>query len=397
MRRRLALAALALLAATAAVAASLPRAAEAERAPIPRVPRQALPGVGEFGGPSRPLDAAEMGRFLRGRALFDRDFHRVDGLGTPDFNGDSCRACHQDPVMGGAGPLELNVSRFGRDEGGAGPFTNLPGGQVLHKLRPPWADGREEYDPATADVFEQRQTPLLFGAGLIDGIPEAAILANEDPTDADGDGVFGIARRVSVGGMIEVGRFGWKAQIPRLADFSRDGLGVELGITTSDDGRGFAVVTDLDAVPDPELSDEEVDDLTFFIRHLAPPPRRGSADPAVAIGATLFESVGCAKCHRPALPGEGGVPVPLFSDLLLHRVHDPGFRGMEEPGAPAGFYRTPPLWGVSRTAPYLHDGRAETLRDAILGHAGEATGARLAFEALSPGDRDALLAFLEDL
>jgi len=52
-------------------------------------------------------------RFVRGRALFDKAFHRASGLGSPDYNGDSCRACHQDPSLGGAGALELNVSRFG--------------------------------------------------------------------------------------------------------------------------------------------------------------------------------------------------------------------------------------------------------------------------------------------
>ena len=128
-----------------------------------------VPEVGAPGGPSRPLDQTEIDKWKRGRAIFDKPFHKSDGLGSPEMNADSCRACHQDPAIGGAGGLELNVSRFGNDNGGDGPFTNLPGGQGLSKLRPPYVGGREEYDPNEADVFEQRQTPSIFGGGLVDG------------------------------------------------------------------------------------------------------------------------------------------------------------------------------------------------------------------------------------
>jgi CxxC motif-containing protein (DUF1111 family) len=352
--------------------------------------------VGEPGGPLHVLsgDAAE--RFERGRVLFERDFHRSRGLGAPEMNADSCRACHQDPVVGGAGGLELNVSRFALDHAGAGPFQNLPGGQMLSKLRPPFAPAREEYVAAEADVFEQRQTPTLLGGGLIELVPEAAILANEDPTDADGDGIRGVARRLEVAGRMELGRFGWKAQVPTLADFVRDALGGELGLTTRDDGRGFALAADADAHPEPEITDDETLDLAFFLSNLAPPPRAGSLAPEVLLGELLFERTGCARCHVPALESALG-PVPLFSDLLLHDVWPDGFRGMSEPDAGPGVFRTPPLWGVRDTAPYLHDGRAASLRAAILLHDGEALGVRRGFEALARRDQDALVAFLEDL
>lgn len=355
-----------------------------------------IPGVGELGGPARVLTPAELQTWLAGRALFDRDFRPSEGLGTPEFNADSCRACHRDPVMGGAGGLELNVSRFGFDHGGAGPFENVAGGQGLSKLRPPLERGREQYDPAEADVFEQRQTPSLFGGGLVDAIEDAAILAGEDPTDANQDGIYGVARRLDVAGVIEIGRFGWKAQVPRLGDFVKDALGGECGITTPDDGRGFAFVSDGDAVADPELSHDDFQRITTFLLLLAAPPRGGSLDPRVAQGEALFTSIGCALCHLPSLPSPNG-PVPLYSNLLLHNVMRGGFRGMAEPGAPAGFFKTPPLWGCKDTAPYLHDGRAESLHDAILGHAGEADAVRLAYEAASLAEKEALLLFLEDL
>ncbi|MGE0193480.1 MAG: di-heme oxidoredictase family protein [Planctomycetota bacterium] len=376
-------------------------------APAPGATQAAIPGdgatdqpilpVGTLGGPVHALSPAEEATFRAGRALFDRSFHRSHGLGAPEFNADSCRACHQDPVLGGSGDLDLNVSRAGNDNGGSGPFADITGGQIFSKLRGPFAPGREEYVVAEADVFEQRQTPPLFGAGLIDAIPEVEIQSNEDPTDSDMDGVFGVARVVMVNGLPEVGRFGWKAQIPRLDDFSRDGLANELGITAPDDGRGFALVSDADPVSDPEVSPAEVSDLTAFIALLAPPPRGGAGnDPIVLEGETLFDTVGCAKCHKPTLQGPTG-PVPLYSNLLLHDVHPASFRGMAEPGAPSGMYRTPPLWGISKTAPYLHDGRAETLEAAILGHDGEALLVRQAYEALIPSEKTALLAFLADL
>lgn len=337
-------------------------------------------------------------QFDRGRELFDRPFSVADGLGSPEMNADSCRACHQDPSIGGAGPLEVNVSRFGNDNGGAGPFTNVVGGQGLSKLYPPNVHGREEYamGPSGADVFEQRQTPSVIGHGAIDLIPEAVIVANEDVNDADGDGVFGVARRLNVAGNMEIGRFGWKAQVPRLKDFVDDAMFGELGLTTPDNGRGFAGLLDADAVPDPEITQQQVEDVAHFMAMLPPPARGGSSDPRVAVGSQLFESVGCAKCHTPSLDSPAG-PVPLFSNLLLHNVMPVGFRGMAEPGAASGFYRTPPLWGIKHTAPYMHDGRAEDLFGAIEAHFGEANAVRLNFKNLAATDREALMLFLEDL
>jgi CxxC motif-containing protein (DUF1111 family) len=352
-----------------------------------------VPAVGENGGPVGPLSPAEMRQWLRGRALFDKDFHRADGVGTPELNADSCRACHQDPVLGGAGGLELNVSRFGSDNGGNGPFTNLLGGQGLSKLRPPWEEGRENYDPATADVFEQRQTPSVLGLGLIDGIPDAAILANQDPDDLDGDGIRGVPRMLLVDGNLELGRFGWKAQVPRLADFVRDAMGGENGITTPDDGRGFALLADDDDVEDPELSPSQVEDLAFFLEQLGPPIPPGPTDALALRGQEVFRTLRCDKCHVPELQGADG-PVRLFSDLLLHDVMGPDYRGMAEDGAPSGSFRTPPLWGIGDTAPYMHDGRASTLEAAIEAHHGEAEACAVGFELAPTEQRQALISFL---
>ncbi|MBX7100304.1 MAG: c-type cytochrome [Myxococcaceae bacterium] len=341
------------------------------------------------GGPLRPLDEVTAARFARGRALFDRDVALSKGLG-PAFNADSCRGCHSAPVLGGAGPDDVDVIRQGTLEAGVG-FVASAHGTIAHRhqrggARPEPAEG--------ADLFERRQTPPLFGLGLIDGIPESAIVAREDPTDADGDGVRGRARRLRDG---RVGRFGWKAQVASLAEFTVDALSNELGLTVSREvqARTSALVgftADDDGVADPELSAQDVDDLVAFLAALAPLPQ---ADPPAA-GQAAFATLGCATCHVPRLPGRDGTPVLLHSDLLLHDVAPADARLVPD-GEVDRAFRTPPLWGVGASAPYLHDGRAPDLSQAVLLHDGEALRSRKAFEAAPTDTREALLAYLRSL
>lgn len=355
------------------------------------------PAPGTLGGPIAGLTQMQLNRWAAGREVFDRDFHEVDGLGSPSYNADSCRACHQDGAMGGGGGLVLNVSRFANDNGGVGPFTDLPGGQGLSKFMLPALNDREEYDDTTADVFEQRQTPPIFGAGRIEAIAAVTILANEDLTDANGDGIYGIGRIVMVNGAPEVGRFGWKNQVPLIIDFTRDAMNGECGITTPDNGRGFGISSDGDAIADPELSTADAGSISFFMSNLAEPPRTGSNDPEVLMGETLFTTVGCNLCHKPTLADNMGQPVRLYSNLLLHNVMPANYRGMSEPGGDVGYFGTPPLWGIRHSAPYMHDGRASDLNLAILAHEGEASGVTAAYVALDQMDKDALIAFLNDI
>jgi len=149
-------------------------------------------------------------------------------------------------------------------------------------------------------------------------------------------------------------------------------------------------------VADPELSLDDAAAIEDFLFLLAPPPR-SPVDPELeAQGEALFVDVGCAACHTPSLDGADG-PVPLYSDLLLHAVLPEGSAGIEDGSAGMEEFRTAPLWGLARTAPYLHDGSAETPADAILGHAGEAEAARDAFSALPAEQQEALEAFLRSL
>jgi CxxC motif-containing protein (DUF1111 family) len=352
-------------------------------------PDAPVPPPGEYGGPARELDAQELADFRAGRELFDAEFGVQSGAGGPRFNGDSCRACHFDPVIGGSGPRDVNVMRHGILNAD-GHFVPPATGTVLHKLTklPQQANAPQ----SEANIFEHRQTPHLFGLGLIESIPDDAITAQADPDDADGDGISGRVSRVDGG---RLGRFGWKAQVPTIDEFVRDAIAVELGMTLPyQEGLTFGMINDNDGAADPELSLDEASLLAAYLGLLGPPPRQPSVDAVKeARGEVLMGELGCTGCHTPSLPGASG-PVPLYSDLLLHRILPDDAVGIEDGSADMWEFRTPPLWGLSQTAPYLHSGAADTVDEAISAHDGEAKAIRDAWEALPPADKDALRAFL---
>lgn len=354
------------------------------------VPGAAEPAVGEYGAPGSTLSGADAARFAEGRHVFDTDFALAAGLG-PTFNGDSCRACHFDPVIGGAGPSDVNVTRQGFVAADL-TFTTPSVGTMLHKLSA--APGHRPEPEAMSNFFEERQPPALFGLGLVDRIPDATILALADPQDADGDGVRGRAHVLPDG---RLGKLGWKANVPSVAEFSRDAMSNELGLTLpAQQGLTFGRASDDDGFADPELPLEKLEAVTFFMEQLAPPPRTSTDHALEARGEQLFGTAGCGTCHRPTLQTSDGVDVHAFSDFLLHEVGDATARGIGDEAKTTEF-RTTPLWGLAKTAPYWHDGRAATVRQAVLLHQSEAAGARAKFEALPADDQAAVLAFLESL
>ncbi len=389
------------------------------------------------GFPTAKLGEPQATRWLAGKQLFEQEFDERTGLG-PASNGPSCATCHHSPAIGGAGGLEFNVGgdagdgsaplfsyslrgrRSGADDGptpdeSRNAFAQLPlesRKRILAKMSPAVqaCSGLEGLDVEQVPRAVGMQTPSLFGLGWLETVHETEILSREDPGDRDGDGVRGIASRVDVGGgRIEVGRFGWRAQAPRMEDFVRGACGGELGLTVPFDERGFGQTEDDDGSADPELAFHQLADLVSYCSDLAPPPRAGRASRSEVVkGEVHFAEVGCATCHVPRLEGEYG-PVAAYTDLLLHVVADPpseprtevarGRRGIvaEVAAAEPVAFRTPPLWGISRTGPYLHDGAAETLEQAIEAHAGEARRARRAWTGLDAEQRAELIAFLADL
>lgn len=354
-------------------------------------PNQPVPPAGEYGGPVKSLSAEEEARFVAGREVFDRDEQLAAGLG-PNFNGDSCRACHFDPVIGGAGSLGVNVTRKGILDT-SGTYADPPGGTMLHRFS---INGNDRPLPEPEVThFEFRQTPSILGIGLIDRIPEDTIRANADPDDTNGDGISGRVHVLSDG---RVGRFGWKGDVPSVEEFMRDALSNEVGMSLPErTGTTFGLLTDGDEVADPEFSDQDYDALLFFLQTLAPPPRTRNDNALEDAGEQVFASVGCDGCHTPSMTTADGVEVPLYSDLLLHDVAAPDAKGIAAGDASMHEFRTPPLWGIATSAPYMHTGLASTLPAAIEAHHGEADGVRQAYEALSDSDRDALIAFLRSL
>jgi CxxC motif-containing protein (DUF1111 family) len=369
----------------------------------------------QAGGPGAPLAGITPVEFEEFRLGLD-DFMEVEateeGLG-PAFNGTSCAVCHNVPAVGGAGIIsELRAGRLNA----RGEFETLDSsGETLFHLFSVPGHGCQPVVPADATVFARRVPIPLFGAGLVEAIPDETLRALEDPIDRDRDGVSGRAALVTdvASGERRVGRFGWKAQHATLLTFGADAYRNEMGITNDvfpeevAYGVSAAQMRLCDRFPDPEdIRDpltrrRGIDNFASFMRLLAP-VARGGIDDEVRAGEQIFTAIGCATCHVPALQtGPSANPVfhrkvvALFSDLLLHDIGTgDGIRqGVAEPNE----IRTPALWGLRLRRPLLHDGSAGTAEDAVRRHAGEAALARRGFERLPDADRAALLAFLRSL
>ena len=244
------------------------------------------------------------------------------------------------------------------------------------------------------DQFEPRfrQTPSLRGIAGFDAVTEADLTAAASAGEA-----LGVSGRIARDVDGRPGRYGWKGQVSTLRTFVEQACANEIGLTTptvaqpEDPNVQHAMPAGID------LNAEQVDSLVAFVASLPAP-----APAATDAGQQHFESAGCTACHTARIgPVQGA-----YTDLLLHDMGHAlsdaasGYGGPIA-GAPttteAGEWRTPPLWDLATSAPYLHDGRAPTLDDAITAHGGEAIASRDAYLALSGGERKALLAFLGGL
>jgi CxxC motif-containing protein (DUF1111 family) len=375
-----------------------------------------------FDAPLEGLTASELASFVRGDEEFGRRFSAASGLG-PAFNNVSCASCHSGD---GRGRLENSLFRIGSD---ADDFlTHLGGPQIQDK-----AIAGYGAEPVPAGVaVSVRLPPPVFGAGLIEAIPEAAILANADENDANGDGISGRPNWVRAldyvphteqngGTALRIGRFGRKAQTSTILQQTVEAYHQDMGITSefrpSENRNPLATspVETHDHAADPEISTATVQAVVHYLRVLAPPAPGGSpsagsgAEQPVTTGQSLFASVGCAQCHTPTLTTGAHTiaalahkPATLYSDLLLHDMGDALADNRPDGGASGREWRTTPLWGLRLMRQFLngqaflmHDGRARTVEEAILLHGGEGLKARNAFAALSASERAALLAFVE--
>lgn len=396
-RRRYSLA----LALAAAASASC-----APEAPAPAHPDQ-VRGA-EPGDPLPGLTAEELARFEAGKAAFSRVFLAEEGLG-PVYNENTCNACHSTPGIGGMG-VEFDIHVAVQHEDGRCETPGAAGVLRIQVTRLAAGLGvTPETVPAGANQTGVFNAPPLWGRGLMEAIPEAALLALEDPTDADGDGIAGRVGRDAEG---RVARFRRKADGTSLQAAAEGSVVVELGLSSPKHPRELvfsvaAIPDGADPTPEPEVDQATVDAMADFMRFLALPPRRLPADPgalaAVEAGEGAFHEVGCAACHTPVLTtGPNPVAaldsklVPLYSDLLLHDM-GPERATVCSPGGSATHVRTEPLMGLAFKKGYLYDGSAVDLWEAIARHGGEGRASADAFAALPELRRHALIAFLMTL
>jgi CxxC motif-containing protein (DUF1111 family) len=307
----------------------------------------------------------------------------------------------------------------------------LPDGEKVELAKPVYAFK----GPVPVD-FSARQAPQVIGMGLLEALAEETLLALADPDDRDGDGIRGVANivRDPETGANRVGRFGWKAGKASLRHQAAEALGNDMGVTSSvypsrSCQRGATDCRGADPA-NASIPEAELLRLSHYLSLIGVPAQRSlrsgfpadarvspehDVNPAqIERGRVLFTQARCAACHTAEMKTGNTHPfaelrnqtIRPYSDLLLHAM-GPGLAdGIAEGKATGNMWRTAPLWGIgslpyvqggAANVRYLHDGRARTLTEAILWHAGEADDSRTRFENLSKIDRDSLMGFLGSL
>ena len=337
--------------------------------------------------------------------MFDSNFTPETGLG-PLFNSTGCGECHEDPAKGGTGDeVEVHATAF--KNGVCDPLVE-EGGFVIQQHTTPALKQALGIDsepfPPSATARAHRTTPVVFGRGLLDAVPEAVILAYADPDDKNHDGVRGRPNRFTDG---RIGRFGRKGFVPTLDEFNAGAFPAEMGVTdpavrTEETIGGQPIPAGVDPTADPEINQDQLDVTNAFVRFLAvPTPLK--LDRNGRRGRELFSQIGCATCHVPTLR-TGDSPIAAlrnkefsaYTDLLLHDM-GPDLADICLGLATPSEFRTEPLIDLRDAKTFLHDGRDTTLEQAVLSHGGEASGARDRFKGLPAADRVALIAFLKSL
>ncbi|MDG1579929.1 di-heme oxidoredictase family protein [Pseudomonas sp. GOM6] len=454
--------------------------AACERTPPPAEPGEALSGGSTtvrqadhnaFSLPSANLAPSRRLDFSVGNSFFRNPWVIApstttarDGLG-PLFNTNACQNCHIKDGRGhppaadavSAASLLVRLSIPGDDSpahaalrqrlgvvpepvyGGQLQDMSNPGhapeGKVRFSYQPVtvhFADGTQVelrkpqlqisnlgYGAMQADtLFSARVAPPMIGLGLLEAIPESAILANADPDDRNGDGIRGMANRVwdDARGETVLGRFGWKAGQPSLNQQNAHAFAGDMGLTTNllprdDCSEAQALCRSTPDGGSPEVSDNILAAVLFYSRNLAVPARRNVDDLEVRRGKQLFMDAGCQQCHTPSFVTAADAAEPElaeqtirpYTDMLLHDMGEGLADNRPEFLASGRQWRTAPLWGIGLTetvnghTQFLHDGRARNLLEAILWHGGEAESAKQAILDFDASERDALLAFLNSL
>lgn len=362
-------------------------------------------------GPLAGLTHEQSQQFLRGDAAFTEVFTKEAGLG-PTFVATSCISCH---AGDGKGHPSTTLTRFGQPDEFGNLFLNQGGPQLQNRSIPGFLP---EQIPSGA-TFARFTPPANTGLGFLDFVSDATILEYSDPTDANGDGISGIPNWINIPSYVNlrqdaivqggkyICRFGKKAAAYDLTHQTVNAYNQDMGIASSYN----SVDVYSNSVIDPEISNQKILDIVFYLRTLKAPVPRNQNDSQVQQGKSLFTQINCVACHRPSMQ-TGSSPIAAlsnkeffpFTDLLLHDMGSGLDDGYTEGSAKTSEWRTPPLWGLglsknSQGGSYflLHDGRAHSIEDAILLHGGEAENSRNLYNNLSGTDKSALIIFLESL
>jgi CxxC motif-containing protein (DUF1111 family) len=384
-----------------------------------------------YGRAAANLSPARWAELRAGKERFARDWPQRG----PWSDASSCADCHffdgRGPGPGALAHGPVQLLRLGDASGGGDPRYGRQLRRQGHGVPTPgsfvveWEEVAGHYPSGERFVLRRpvvrltalahgplhqstrtslRMPPAMVGLGLLEAVPEEALLAAADPSDRDGDGISGRAQRGldPVSHRAALGRFGWKAGQPSLLGQAATALAEDLGVVSP-----FAAAAGGDA----EITGEEVATLVRYLRGLGVPGRRDWDTPLVRRGQALFTEIGCAGCHRPRLttgvlpgwPELSAQTIRPYTDLLLHDLGDELADAVGEGEASGREWRTAPLWGlgllpeVSGDAGLLHDGRARSAEEAILWHGGEAERARTRWKGLPGVEREALVAFLGSL
>ena len=319
---------------------------------------------------------------------------------APPYNATSCSACHNQPSIGGVGNVAVMRAGIVKE----GRYRVPHGGDIVH-LFSIGDHACQPHIPANANTLAHRIPTPLYGAGLIEAIPDSVIRTWEDPTDQNGDGIRGRAALVMdpAAHTMRVGRFGWKAQQATLLAFAGEAFRNEMGITNdlfpNEVGTGLSAqqlaacdtVADPEDKMDPQSHLRGIDQFTNFMRFLAPVAPLPQTT-SIHRGSELFASIGCAACHVPALlTGPSDVAaldhkvVNAYSEFLLHDIGTGD--GVEQGAAMGAEFRTAPLWGLRFRKQLMHDGSALSPAEAIKQHRNESERSRQNFDRLGPLER----------
>jgi CxxC motif-containing protein (DUF1111 family) len=470
-RRRFALKALGAFVVTVLATSCIRTPAQTAKGAVDPGVRGGAPGAGN---PFNNLTADETAFFQDGQGRF-AEIEAVqggsnNGLG-PRFNSNQCFSCHSAPAMGGTSPGQNPLIAVAALNGAKNvvPWFIAPNGPVrearfkksngvndgnVHDLfvitgrgdAPGCNIAQFDFLPAGNPLTGQGGNPNIifriptpvFGAGLIESIPDSAILANmqSNATQKSAMGISGHPNAILSGNVNRSGndgtitRFGWKAQNKSLLMFAAEAYNVEMGISNQlfpqerdetssclffpspNDALNFTTPSTTATSNPAVISDIEA--FANFMRMLAPPAPAPDT-PSIANGRATFIKVGCAHCHTPSLTtgkaiASGSSTSPsaalsnqtahLWSDLLVHHMGKGLADGITQGGAGPDEFRTAPLWGVGQRIFFLHDGRTSNLVEAIGAHKSKGSEANRVierFRRLSTQDQQDIINFLRAL